>query len=91
VLGFQYRPPHPKGLVELRDDIRRGGWYWHETLGAGAARYRGPMLVRGARIDREGPLRFATGPSRVRSALRIPAGRRGVRFEVTTTLLRLPG
>jgi hypothetical protein len=86
-------PPHPRGLVTLAGDYRLAGWYWHKTLWVVAARYGGPVLVRGRRIDRRGRVRFAGGDG-VFSWLRFPGARflaRERRYAPASTLLRGPG
>lgn len=89
VLGFQDPPPGPGGVVLLRDDVLRRGWRWHKTLWAFAPN-RGPILVRGARIDRRGPLRFGIG-FRIRTELRVRRTPRVWTYGVGETLLRGPG
>lgn len=97
VLGMSAAPPHPAGIASLRDDIRRAGWYWHKTLWAVDKHYRGPLLIRGARIDRRGPLRFGTGDVemgayQVLSELQMPAEQQARwRYGASSTLVRGPG
>ncbi len=97
VLGMSEPPPRPAGVASLRDDIRRGGWYWHKTLWAVDKRYRGPLLTRGGRIDRQGPLRFGVGDVemgdyQVLPDLEMPAERQmRWRYGASSTLVRGPG
>jgi hypothetical protein len=44
--------------ANLRNDIVKDGWYLHKTLWAITPAYRGPLLVRGRRIDAPGAIRF---------------------------------
>jgi hypothetical protein len=91
VLGLSVPPPRPAGVASLRDDIRRGGWYWHKTLWAVDKRYRGPLLIRGARIDRPGAMRFGIDHGALRE-LELPAEQQvRWRYGVSSTLLRGPG
>jgi hypothetical protein len=91
VLGMSEPPPRAAGVASLRDDIRRGGWYWHKTLWAVDKRYRGPLLIRGARIDRPGPMRFGSDYEVLRE-LEMPAEQQvHWRYGVSSTLLRGPG
>jgi hypothetical protein len=62
------------GVAVLSEDRMRGGAFWHKTLWAISPRYRGPVLVRGRRIDGSGGLGFATG-YRPTSELRFPPER----------------
>jgi hypothetical protein len=69
------------------------GSYWHKTLWAVVPRYRGPVLVRGRRIDRRGTVRFASDDG-VYTWLRLPDHRflpPQRRYFPTNTLLRGPG
>jgi hypothetical protein len=97
VLGMSAPPPGPGGVVGLRDDVRHGGWYWHKTLWAIDRRYRGPLLIRGQRIDRPGQLRFGIGDVEVGDyhvlpELTVPAERRmRWRYIVSSALVRGPG
>ena len=97
VLGMSEPPPRPAGVASLGDDIRRGGWYWHKTLWAVDKRYRGALLIRGARIDRPGPLRFGIGDPEagdygIVSQLDMPVEQQARwRYGVSSTLLRSPG
>lgn len=91
VLGMSQPPPRPGGVAILRDDIRRHGWYWHKTLWAIDKAYRGPVLIRGARIDRAGPLRFGVDWE-VRHELEMPSEQKPQwRYGPSSTLLRGPG
>jgi hypothetical protein len=91
VLGMSEPPPSPAGVASLRDDIRREGWYWHKTLWAVDKRYRGSVLIRGARIDRPGPMRFGTD-HQVLDELEMPAEQHvRWRYGISSTLLRRSG
>ncbi len=97
VLGMSAAPPHPAGVARLHDGIRHAGWYWHKTLWAVDKRYRGPVLIRGARIDPPGPLRFGTGDVamgsyHVLSELQMPTEQQARwRYGASSTLVRGPG
>jgi hypothetical protein len=78
------------------------GWYFRKTIWTVDAKYQGPLLLRGRRIDRTGPLRFEPyGPpslARSRAELRWPAGwpklnrtRTGWRQLPGATVIRGPG
>jgi hypothetical protein len=60
------------------DTAHLSGWYFRKTIWTVDAKYQGPLLLRGRRIDGTGPLRFlAYGPlsvARSRPELRWPAG-----------------
>jgi hypothetical protein len=60
------------------DTARLGQWYFRKTIWTVDAAYRGPLLLRGRRVDAPAPLRFlAYGPpslKRSRRELRWPAG-----------------
>jgi hypothetical protein len=80
----------PAGHVSLRDDLVTRGWYHHKTLWAVAPDYRGPIVVRGRRLDGPGSVRF----NRIRdSELRLAeaAGSARWRYFATHTLVRAPG
>jgi hypothetical protein len=84
----------PGGVVTLGDDLRRGGWYLHKTIWAVSIRYRGPVLVRGSRVDGTSPVRFGFARRLYlpREELRInSASRRGWRLAGSYTFLRTPG
>jgi hypothetical protein len=82
----------PEGIAALRDDLRQQGWYLHKTLWAVSAAYRGPVLVRGARIDARAPVFFMRHRQR---ELRFPPVPRGVepvwRYFPSRTVLHAPG
>jgi hypothetical protein len=84
VLGRRARP-------SLRDDIVRNGWHLHKTLWAIAPAYRGPLVVRGGRIDAPGPIRFG---NRLTSYMHWAGDwphTSDWRYVPTTTALRGPG
>jgi hypothetical protein len=68
--GVAYIGPHS-------DTAHIGDWYFRKTIWTVDAKYQGPLLLRGRRIDRAGPLRFqAYGPpslARSHAELRWPA------------------
>ncbi|MDX6560261.1 MAG: hypothetical protein QOD65_75, partial [Gaiellales bacterium] len=51
----------PNGIAQITTNERRGRVYWHKTLWAVSAAYRGPVLVRGRRIDGNGAVQFSPG------------------------------
>jgi len=51
VLGLEKAPPSPKGVVQLYDNERREGRYWHKTLWAVDPEYDGRVLIRGRGLD----------------------------------------
>ena len=91
VLGMAEPPPLAGGVVTLEDDIRREGWYWHKTLWAVSNRYRGPVLIRGARIDRRGRMRFGIDDHILHELSLAPEQETRWRYGVSTTLVRGPG
>lgn len=78
--------------ASLRDDLRdERGWYLHKTLWAVAPTHRRPLLIRGARVDRPGALRFGRRRS---TELRLPGSRRSPgewRYAPTYTVIPSPG
>jgi hypothetical protein len=93
VLGFSAAPPDRRGDVELDARSARRGWYFHTTLWAFSPRYRGPLLIRGRRLDRPQQVRFHTG-SYPRRELRVPPGHAPQghwSYGVSSTMLRAPG
>ena len=91
VLGMPQPPPHRDGVVNLSDDVRQNGWYWHKTLWAVSERYGGPVLIRGARIDRPGPLRFGLDDGVVTALTMPPEQKARWRYGVSSTLVRGAG
>ncbi len=80
-------------VVDLRDDARKGGWYLHKTLWAMSPEYPGPLLIRGARLDDSGPVRFHIGGP-LRAAVLWPGSgttRAEWRYSPGSTALRAPG
>jgi hypothetical protein len=71
VLGFSYPPPDRRGVVHLKDGKVRWGWHWVKTLWAFSPRYRGPVLIRGRRLDGRWPVKFVVLPHRY-AELRVP-------------------
>jgi hypothetical protein len=79
--------------ADLRGDARKRGWYLHKTLWAVSPEYRGPLLIRGAQLDRPGPVRFHLGGP-LRDAVLWPgttATRAEWRYGPNSTALRTPG
>jgi hypothetical protein len=79
------------GVAQLNRIELDRGWYAHKTLWAISPTYRGPLLVRGARIDAPGEVRF-TGLLQRR--LRLPGqwpGEAGWRYVPSATGVRGPG
>ena len=72
VLGFSFPPPDPRGVVNLKGNKVRWGWHWAKTLWAFNHRYRGPVLIRGRRLDGHWPIEFLVLPHRY-PELRVPA------------------
>lgn len=66
-------PAGSVGIGESRRDSR--GWRGQKAPWIADPRYRGPILIRGARIDAPGPMRFARGTG---DHLRAIHQRRGV-------------
>jgi hypothetical protein len=81
----------PGGVAALADDIQREGRYAHKTLWAISPRYRGPVLIRGRRLDGRKAKALHFGLlSRPQPELRLPPGA-GWRYAPSTTLLPGPG
>lgn len=81
------------GIAKLERNELERGWYRHKTLWAISPAYRGPLLVRGARIDAPGKVRFAAR-SGLQRTLRFPGhwpGTTGWRYVPSATGLRGPG
>jgi hypothetical protein len=79
------------GIARLRDDLVKRGWYLHKTLWAISPRYRGPLVVRGARIDAKGSVLFDTPLRRILRWPGLYAEQSGWRYTPSTTALRGPG
>jgi hypothetical protein len=87
----------PAGVIDisqLAPDSR--GWLGQKTPWAVSSRYRGPVLIRGVRIDQPGDVRFATGYGQHLRELRWPSGvdvGRGGAFRsfASSTLFRSAG
>jgi hypothetical protein len=83
----------PSGVANLDPVTRRHGWYLHKTLWAVSPRYRGPLLIRGGRIDSRGDVRFSVR-FELRPMLRLPGDWPGTtdwRYVPNATALRGPG
>ena len=72
-LGKRTHPVHPvvavskpslamRGTLALRP-TPQGRWWVVKTAWFARPRYRGPWLVRGTRLDKEGPVRFGENPT----------------------------
>lgn len=95
--GFGGRPAYAvlgaQGPISLAGDVVRDGATFQKTLWAIAPSYQGPLLIRGARLDRPGSVRFHLGGP-IRGELRLlPAlfGSHGWRYQPSDTLLPGPG
>ncbi len=84
VLGFSFPPPDPRGVVSLKDAKARWGWHWWKTLWAFSPRYRGPVLIRGRRLDDRWPIEFLILPHRY-AELRVPPRRSRRWFDVPSS------
>jgi hypothetical protein len=65
-------------------------WGGQKVLWFVAPSYRGPVLIRGGRLDARGTLRFESGKVPP-VELRIPATNRALRYRPSYTRLRAPG
>jgi hypothetical protein len=65
--------------ADLTGEIVRAGWHYHKTLWAFAPRYKGPLLIRGRRLDAVGGVRFALG-GRPILEIRVPPTASGRRW-----------
>ena len=91
-MGMSAAPPSPLGVVDLTDDVRRNGWYFHKTLWAVSPRYSGPILIRGRQVDGSRRIRFSIDGSTPIARLRFAVKRRpDWDFGVSSTLVRAPG
>jgi len=79
-------------IAHLRDDLFRAGWRLHKTLWGISPAYRGPVLVRGRRLDRPGAVLFNSSRA---VELRFPAesasAPRRWRYGPSYTAVRGPG
>src|SRR5205814_5413216 len=82
-----------EGVYYFGGALEEGGWYYLKVLWVGSPDYRGPVLVRGGRVDAPGELRFERGadpPAELRlDAASTPPGNWG--NWPTYTRLRAPG
>jgi hypothetical protein len=62
------------GTANLTREERRGGLYWHKTLWAIRPSYRGPLLVRGRRLDTGVVVGFSLGGGGRDDELRLVPG-----------------
>jgi hypothetical protein len=85
------------GVIQVSEAYRDAkGWVGQKTPWLVERRYGGPMLVRGARLDEDGPVRFAKGYGQYLAELRFVAGEHNslngtFRGLASTTLFRSPG
>jgi hypothetical protein len=78
--------------ADLSGELLRDGWRYHKTLWAFAPNDRGPLLIRGRRLDAPGAVHFQVGgPPLIE--LRVPptGTRRRWRYLPSDTLLRTAG
>jgi hypothetical protein len=87
----------PAGVISIVGSQPDGaGWRGQKTPWLLAFRYKGPLLVRGARIDAPGAMSFAKGYGQHLAELRFRAGEnngadRSYRFLASSTLFRAAG
>jgi hypothetical protein len=83
----------PHAVAVLRDDLRRGRFSLHKTLWAIGPRYRGPVLIRGRKLDGTASLRFSftRRMSRELHVVRDYLQARGWRYSPSTTAIPGPG
>jgi hypothetical protein len=82
----------PNGVANLKDDLVKKDWYLHKTLWAISPRYRGPLLIRGRRLDGPGMLRFRFGLARELKLHKLrPSAQSQWRYAPSHTALREPG
>ncbi|MGH3009857.1 MAG: hypothetical protein ACRDLM_10710 [Gaiellaceae bacterium] len=77
------------GTISLAGDVVQHGATFEKTLWAIAPTYRGPLLIRGARLDRPALVRFHVGGP-IRGELRLPPASfasRGWRYQPSDTVL----
>lgn len=83
------------GVAQLTSDERRGDSYWHKTLWAIGPSFRGPVLVRGRRIDGSGAVEFSLGGGRPQKELRLSPARADAeahwRYAPSATIIPTPG
>jgi hypothetical protein len=85
------------GVIQVSEAYRDAkGWVGQKTPWLVERRYGGPMLVRGARLDEDGPVRFAKGYGQHLAELRFVAGEQNsldgtFRGLASAALFRSPG
>jgi hypothetical protein len=77
--------------ADLSGEIVNAGWHYHKTLWAFAPRYRGPLLIRGRRLDAPGPVRFHVGGPPLIELRIPPTATRRWRYLPSDTLFRTTG
>ena len=86
---------HPRLALDGRLTLtpRSGDWWYVKTLWFAQASYQGPFLIRGARLDRDGVVRFGASPTASMIAIRgaTANGAGGFREVPGGTFVRAPG
>jgi hypothetical protein len=77
--------------AQLDGDRRIGRWFAHKTLWAVAPRYRGPLLIRGRRLDEAGVLRFGLARHSPSQMWWPAANAHTWRYRPSTTVIPAPG
>lgn len=70
--GYGDQPGAARGIVHF-DSGTQAGWHGFKTIWAVDSSYTGPVIIRGARLDRPGAMFFGESPTS--SELIIPGGR----------------
>jgi hypothetical protein len=86
--------PAKRGVLSFTPYRGRPGWYSAKTLWFSTPDYRGPVFIRGRRLDRYGRIVMGEGPSLIDPQLppdNNPNGTRGWRQWPGATWLRFPG
>jgi|GEM_PF-2092453 len=100
VLGMPMAPPAALGVVNLADDVRRGGLYLHKTLWAISPLARAEITVRATSLSSSAAVGFFNGPdpntatalrAAVQPALGLPRSSGRWAYTVTSTVLPGPG
>jgi hypothetical protein len=81
------------GTLDFRDSKQIGDFYAQKVLWIARPSYRGPILIRGGRIDQPGEMRFILGQGIPVTELRLEANGEGKPWDnwPTSTLVREPG
>jgi hypothetical protein len=83
--------PIAQGSVTFRASQSSPGWYDAKTLWFSAARYRGPVLIRGRKLDGPGLLGFGSGEPRLVDPQFAPAAGNVIRQWPGATWITAPG